>query len=50
MYVEFYKEWAQVFGADNVLVLKSEEYYKDRLNILNQIFTFIGLSKHYLPP
>ena len=44
MYSILYDEWAKVFKPENILVIKSEDYYKDRLKNLNYIAPFLGLS------
>ena len=44
LYSPLYDEWANVFKSENILVIKSEDYYKDRLKHLNQVATFLGLS------
>jgi hypothetical protein len=45
MYSVFLKDWIKVFKRENVLVIKSEDYYANRTATLNEIYTFIGLGK-----
>jgi N-acetylgalactosamine 4-sulfate 6-O-sulfotransferase len=45
MYDLYVKKWLEVFPRENCLILKSEEYIADPINVLeNQIIPFLGLS------
>ncbi|ELU00009.1 hypothetical protein CAPTEDRAFT_206554 [Capitella teleta] len=44
IYSGYLKDWVKVFKSENILVIKSEDYYIDRTSSLNKIYEFIGLQ------
>ena len=44
MYDVFVADWLAVFPRDQVLVIKAEEYFNNRSNILKEIFHFLDVS------
>ena len=45
MYSVFLEEWLRVFPRDQILVVRAEDYFKDRTPTLNTIFNFLGLGR-----
>jgi hypothetical protein len=36
--------WYQLFSKEQILILKSEDYFKDPTGTFQQVFEFLGLS------
>jgi len=49
IYLEFIKEWLQVFPREQLLVLSSEEFYQKPAESTDKVFAFLGLPGHRLP-
>jgi hypothetical protein len=49
VYLEFIKEWMAVFPREQILILKSEDFYENPDRVLTQIFQFLGLPDYSLP-
>jgi tetratricopeptide (TPR) repeat protein len=49
VYLEFIKEWMAVFPREQILILKSEDFYENPAQVLTQIFQFLGLPDYSLP-
>lgn len=37
------------FKSENILIVKTEEFTKNKLNELNKIYSFIGINKDFIP-
>lgn len=46
MYIEVIRDWVNVFGIENTLLIRSEDYYADQTSELNRIFRFLGLGEY----
>ncbi len=40
------KEWMKVFPQEQILILKSEDLYRDTPKLVNQVFDFLGLPSY----
>jgi tetratricopeptide (TPR) repeat protein len=49
VYVEFIKAWTAVFPREQILILKSEDFYANPAATLTQIFQFLDLPNYALP-
>ncbi len=49
VYVEFVREWLRIFPREQLLVLKSEEFYQNTAASMEKVFAFLGLPVHHLP-
>jgi len=49
MYVYFLEKWMRRFPAEQMLILKSEDFYAHPQKTLKQVFEFLGLPDHPLP-
>ena len=45
MYAVFISDWLRVFRADQIYVVKLEDYSKDKKKYLSQMYNFLQLSK-----
>ena len=45
LYYIFIKDWLEVFGPEQFLLLKLEDYSDDRVEGANQISDFLGLGE-----
>ena len=48
-YVEFLKKWLEFFPREQLLIVKSEDFYGDTALVMKQILEFLGLPEYYLP-
>ncbi|NEP47151.1 MAG: sulfotransferase domain-containing protein, partial [Okeania sp. SIO2H7] len=48
VYVEFVREWLRVFPREQLLVLKSEEFYQNTAASMEKVLAFLGLPVHRL--
>ena len=48
LYYIFIKDLLDVFPRSQVFVFRLEDYSKDRLKWLQDIFSFLGLGKNFL--
>ncbi len=48
LYVEFMQNWMMHFPAENFLILKSEDFYEQPQQVLQQAFEFLNLPEHTL--
>ena len=48
LYSEHLEEWYSVFSAEQILVLRLEDYSSDRLATLNRVYQHIGVRKSCL--
>ena len=46
IYVDQLKKWRKFFDQEQILVIKSEDFFADPHKILNEVFDFQGLSKY----
>lgn len=46
MYYPLFKDWYDVFGWDQLKIVRLEDYTKDSVNVTNDIFKFLGLRKY----
>jgi len=46
MYFYQIKAWSKLFGENRLLVLKSEDFFKNPKTIVDQIQDFVGLPKY----
>lgn len=49
VYIEFIKKWLSIFPREQVLILSSENFYKNPAEVLTQVFYFLGLPSYLLP-
>ena len=49
-YVNILKGWLKYFPREQFLILKSEDMFQNPNKVLNQIFTFLGLSPFTITP
>ncbi len=49
IYLEFVREWLQVFSREQLLVLSSEEFYQNPAETTDKVFAFLDLPGHRLP-
>ena len=49
IYVEFIKKWLAIFPREQLLILKSEEFYSDSAITMKQVFNFLGLLDYHIP-
>ena len=49
VYVEFVREWLRVFPREQLLILKSEDFYQNTVASMEKVFAFLGLPMHHLP-
>lgn len=49
MYVYFLEKWMRRFPAEQMFILKSEDFYAHPQKTLKQVFEFLGLPDHPLP-
>ena len=47
IYSPFVKDWLSVWG-DRMKVIRSEDYYNDRINVLQDVAKFLELGKFNL--
>ena len=45
MYYAYIRDWLQIFPRDQILAIRFEDYIKDRVHVLNVIYSFLGLRK-----
>jgi len=48
-YAEQLMEWYKLFGREQILIIKSEDYFRDSQAICQQIFQFLGLPAFTIP-
>ncbi len=48
VYVEFIKAWMEIFPREQILILKSEDFYTNPAQSLTQIFKFLDLPDYSL--
>jgi len=48
IYVEFIKKWQALFPREQLLILKSEDFYAEPAAAMKQVLEFVGLPEHYL--
>ena len=48
-YVEFIKKWLEFFPREQLLIVKSEDFYGDTALVMKKILEFLGLPEYYLP-
>ena len=46
MYAVYLNEWYKVFPKNQILVLRNEDYSKDILGHITNVFHFLELSKY----
>ncbi|MDJ0555855.1 MAG: sulfotransferase domain-containing protein [Microcoleaceae cyanobacterium MO_207.B10] len=46
LYIEQLERWMSIFARENFLILKSEDFFKNRDSTLRQVFNFLGLPHH----
>ncbi|NEP44043.1 MAG: tetratricopeptide repeat protein, partial [Okeania sp. SIO2H7] len=46
LYVYFLQEWAKLFPKNQLLILKSEDLYRQPEQTMKQVFDFLGLSNY----
>ncbi|KAK2143826.1 hypothetical protein LSH36_810g01048 [Paralvinella palmiformis] len=44
LYSEHLNEWLKIFQRKQLLIIKSEDYYRDRMKILEGTFSFLNIS------
>ncbi len=49
VYVNWLKKWLTIFPREQLLILKSEDFYSDPETIMKQIFNFLGLPDYQIP-
>ena len=49
LYVYFLLKWAYYFSKEQLLVLKSEDFYAQPEREMKKVFTFLGLPDYHLP-
>ncbi|MEB3340185.1 tetratricopeptide repeat protein [Okeania sp.] len=49
VYVEFLKKWLAIFPREQLLILKSEEFYSNPKNTMKQVFNFLDLPDYEIP-
>lgn len=49
IYWQAVKCWLDLFGAANVLVMESDEYFREKAEFLHQVQDFVGLPRMPLP-
>ncbi|HLO47453.1 MAG TPA: tetratricopeptide repeat protein [Kamptonema sp.] len=47
-YVEFIQKWLDFFPREQLLIVKSEDFYGDTAAVMKQVWDFLGLREHYL--
>lgn len=45
MYVNQLENWFSVFAREQMLILKSKDFYADRLGVLKTVLRFLGLPE-----
>ena len=45
MYSEYLEDWMSVFPMKQLMVVKFEDYVRNRTEVLEEIFHFLGLGK-----
>lgn len=50
IYSVFIQQWFRVFRKDQILILRSEDYYGNRTQVMTEIFRFLGISHQELTP
>jgi hypothetical protein len=45
MYSEYLEDWMSVFPMKQLMVVKFEDYVRNRTEVLEEIFLFLGLGK-----
>ena len=48
IYIKFIREWRTVFPQEQLLILKSEDFYNDPQKTLGLVFDYLGLAQHEL--
>ncbi|OCR00877.1 sulfotransferase [Oscillatoriales cyanobacterium USR001] len=48
-YVDFIKKWLEFFPREQLLILRSEDFYGDPAAVMKQVLEFLGLPEYYLP-
>lgn len=48
VYIEFLKEWMSLFPREQLLILKSEDFYADPQAIVQQVLNFLDLPRYEL--
>ncbi len=49
VYVEFIKRWLAIFPREQLLILNSEDFYREPATTMNQVFNFLGLPDYQMP-
>ncbi|NET41317.1 tetratricopeptide repeat protein [Okeania sp. SIO2B3] len=49
VYVEFLKKWLAIFPREQLLILKSEDFYRDSATTMKQVFDFLDLPDYQIP-
>ena len=45
LYSVYVEDWLKVFPRDQIMVIKGEDYYDDRRNVLERVFKFLVLGE-----
>ncbi len=48
VYIEFIQKWMAIFPREQFLILKSEDFYQEPANTMEQVFKFLDLPKYQL--
>ncbi|MGB3514431.1 MAG: tetratricopeptide repeat protein [Microcoleaceae cyanobacterium] len=48
VYVDWLKKWLTIFPRENLLILKSEDFYSDSETTMKQVFNFLGLPDYQI--
>ncbi|CBN55541.1 MULTISPECIES: tetratricopeptide repeat-containing sulfotransferase family protein [Kamptonema] len=48
MYVEFIKKWLELFPREQLLILRSEDFYEHTAVVMKQVLEFVGLPEYYI--
>lgn len=49
IYIELIREWLKVFPSEQLLILKSEDFYADPQKMFNLILNYLDLSPYEIP-
>ncbi|MBE9039699.1 tetratricopeptide repeat protein [Oscillatoriales cyanobacterium LEGE 11467] len=48
-YFRYLKPWFEKFGLDNILILKTEDFYQYPDETLTRVYKFLDIPEHHLP-
>lgn len=49
LYTYWLREWLNAFKKENILVLKSEDFYQGTQEIMDKVYDFLELEEYYVP-